>query len=66
MNCPECNGEGGWHESICSPADLFEECVMCDGEGVISLGEWLSYQFWTNAPVRFVEWYSDWRYPLEE
>ena len=61
MKCPMCNGVGGFYQSICYKNDLYEECPVCDGDGSMPLFAWLSYQFWTNVPVWFIEFWDNWR-----
>ena len=68
MKCFECEGKGylsdwveagGWYE-------IKYDCFECEGAGDISLWHFIHSKFWRNAPIWFVEWYADWRYPAKE
>lgn len=64
MKCPICEGEGGWVEVIDYwIGGPYSGCNTCDGDGDVSLWTLLSIWFWEHVPIRFLEWYSDWRYP---
>lgn len=62
MKCSTCEGEGGWQDYIDYTPLFYQICPMCNGKGTMGLQAW----FWESAPIRFVEWYIDWRYPREE
>ncbi len=67
MRCPMCEGEGGWYEFVDYGLGQgpYTQCWTCKGEGELSMWTRISVWFWENAPVRFVEWYSDLRYPYK-
>jgi hypothetical protein len=63
MKCQICNGEGGWTEVIDREiGGPYYPCQTCNKTGTISLWTWIYIWFWDNAPVWFVEWYSDLRW----
>ena len=66
LKCPVCDGEGGWSDD--RGIDGYEDwdnCGACASTGRVGIRWLLSYWFWITVPVRFVEWYGDWRYPYE-
>ena len=67
MKCFECDGGGYLSDWVEADRwyELRNDCFECGGKGTISLYHFVSSKFWRNAPVRFVEWYGDWRYPIE-
>lgn len=60
MKCPICEGEGEhleyWLEGS---GGVYNDCGLCEGDGQITLWEWLRQTFWHNAPIWFVEWYGE-------
>lgn len=68
FECPICEGTGGWTEYVdLEPGEggPYTPCQNCDATGRMGIKRRLSYWFWNTVPVRFVEWYGDWRYPYE-
>lgn len=62
MKCDTCDGGGGWQDYVDTHPLPYQICPTCDGKGKMGFMSW----FWINAPIWFVEWYGDWRYPREE
>lgn len=59
FECPECKGEGILRDYVEYMLVNEYGCYRCGGRGKITLGNIISYWFWTNVPVEFVEWYAD-------
>lgn len=50
MECPICEGEGGWNEDVgLDYTFLYTDCPYCGGTGKIFLFKWLRYMFWTEC-----------------
>ncbi len=58
FECETCGGEGGWQDYVDVWKLPYQKCPHCKGTGKWGFKEW----FWYHAPIRFVEWYMDWRW----
>jgi len=60
MKCPICKGEGVLAEFIdLVLGSYYSPCGACNKTGKVSLWWMISYLFWSNVSVSFVEWYAD-------
>ena len=66
MKCPLCEGEGYHIQHADEWGTLTTPCQICEGNGQIDFFHWLSLMFWHNAPIWFVEWHGELRYPFDD
>ena len=67
MQCPICEGVGGWTEYMEDYVIAAHyDCPMCSSTGKIPFRKWLSHIFWINIPSWLFEWYVDRIYPIKE